>query len=452
MIGRAPRDYRIVQLIAEGGMGSVYQAVGPQGRLALKLMDPKLASQPDFRERFLREAKTIASLRSDHIAQVLDYGEDPNVGPYLAMELLEGEDLNQRVSRAGPLNRLNAKRVLSDVAEGLRVAHESGVVHRDLKCANVFLTQPAGRAKLIDFGIAATLVDQTRRKNTAIIGTVGWMAPEQLDASGQVGREADIWAFGLLAFFTLTGRHFWVAEPLNHGALIKEVCFDTIPAASLRAREHGFTRALPPAFDPWLARCLQRQPQHRYPTITTAMERLSSLLRITLAHPTPTPPVVAPVGVVPQAPLRSLLDQQLQEAIDLLRERIPVALAAMRAVDGVAAGLVRPPSAPASSQRSSPPPLPVTRKRKKKKKKKSSSDPTVVAQVNLAAKPPAAPAPRQRARATGYVFIGLGALFVLLVLLSWIAAILDRGMLPPLQPLPAGPRWTLVTQAMRTPS
>src|SRR5262249_22596563 len=149
--------YRLIRELGKGGMGSVWMAehLTLKSPVAVKLIDPEIATNPDAVARFLREARAAAALRSPHVVQILDYGAD-GAAPYIAMELLEGESLGQRLLRLGRLSPAETSRIMTHVARAIGRAHDAGIVHRDLKPENVFVVKNDEEeiAKVLDFGIA----------------------------------------------------------------------------------------------------------------------------------------------------------------------------------------------------------------------------------------------------------------------------------------------------------
>ena len=218
--------YLLVSHIASGGMGAIFRArhVYMKNELALKVLRPDLSSLPDLAERFRREAEIAAALEHDNIVRVTDFARSPDGWLFLAMELLEGESLFDRLRR-GPLPPEEAIRILVQVCRGLEAAHARGVVHRDLKPENVFLAaRPPGLVKLLDFGIAkltdpaaagaaqdgaAKLTDPAAASETqdgVVVGTPEYLSPEQARGSAVDGR-ADVYAAGLIGWRMLAGHH-----------------------------------------------------------------------------------------------------------------------------------------------------------------------------------------------------------------------------------------------------
>jgi serine/threonine protein kinase/Tol biopolymer transport system component len=221
--------YEILAPLGAGGMGEVHKARDTRldRIVAIKVLPAPLAADPEFRQRFAREARAISALNDPHICTLFDVGETPAAGPdvlgvhYLVMEYLEGETLAARLAR-GPLSAPEAMQIGIEVATALETAHRNGIVHRDLKPGNVFLVKrsPSAigpRAKLLDFGLAKTahpVVSLTPHTRTAtspvtargtILGTFQYMAPEQIEGADADAR-SDIFAFGALLYEMVTGR------------------------------------------------------------------------------------------------------------------------------------------------------------------------------------------------------------------------------------------------------
>ncbi len=268
--------YEIVALVGAGGMGEVWRAVDTRlGRaVALKLLPPAFASDPDRLARFEREAKLLASLSHANIATLFGLEEaplEPGGVPvrFLVMELVEGEDLAERLRR-GPIPVDEAVPIARQIAEALEEAHEKGVVHRDLKPANVKLT-PDGKVKVLDFGLAkawsgndggatsSAELSQSptlARTGTAagiILGTAGYMSPEQ--ARGKAAdRRADIWAFGVVFYEMLTGRRLFEGETVS----------DVLASVLTHEPDFGaLTATVPLHVVDLLRRCLVRDPRAR---------------------------------------------------------------------------------------------------------------------------------------------------------------------------------------------
>ena len=217
MLGKSFDNYEILDRLGKGGMGEVYRARDSRldREVAVKMLPAEFVSDAERLARFEREAKLLASLKHPNIATI--YGlQDTEEGRCLVLELIDGEDIAQRLKRSGPIPVEEALPLAVQIAEGLEAAHESGVVHRDLKPSNVMI-EGEGQIKLLDFGLAkahegsTTTATQESPTLTAqmtqagvILGTAPYMSPEQ--ARGKtVDRRADIWAFGCLLYEMLTG-------------------------------------------------------------------------------------------------------------------------------------------------------------------------------------------------------------------------------------------------------
>jgi serine/threonine protein kinase/formylglycine-generating enzyme required for sulfatase activity len=280
-------DFEIVRVIGEGGMGCVYEARQKStGALrAIKTMLPELARDADFQRRFAQEAQVVTKVESEHVVQVLSAGIDEEHGvPWIAMELLKGEDLGTRLARTAPLDYPIAREIFAQIGHAFEAAHSAGVVHRDLKPENVFVcdAKTSSRVvtvKILDFGIAKVLTS-TITTSTGAMGSPLWMAPEQTVKTSTITPAADIWAFGLMAFYALTGRYYWHAPNGIGGTpttLLREITLDPIESASARSKTLGGA-PLPPLFDEWFARCLERDPAARFADANAAVAPLLSLL------------------------------------------------------------------------------------------------------------------------------------------------------------------------------
>ncbi len=280
-------DYRVVRQLSSGGMATVYLAEqrSTGKERALKVMHPQLVQDAELRERFEREARIVSLIRSDHVVQVIDAGVDEaSASPWIAMELLEGEDLESFVARRRRVSVAQLLEVLRQLCHALAAAHAVGVVHRDLKPENIFVTpslstEDGARLKVLDFGIAKVLADAGQSTDT--LGTPLWMAPEQTDPRALITPATDVWSLGLLAFWMLTGKVFWssVHTPLvSVQAMMRELLFEPIPAASERAETLGVADALPGGFDAWFAKCVRREPTERYADAAVALAALREAL------------------------------------------------------------------------------------------------------------------------------------------------------------------------------
>lgn len=233
--------WRIEALLGTGGMGSVYRAEHVQiGRkAAVKVLHAELCRSPSERVRFRREARVASRLRSPHVVEVLDFGEDPSGRAYIAMELLEGEPLRAVLQREGRLSPQRTVRLLRQLLGGLSDAHAAGIVHRDLKPENLWISGSgeSEQLRVLDFGIAKwseARPDSARTQAGLVVGTPEYLAPEQA-VGGEVDHRADLYAVGILAFVMLVGRHPFDTSDVR--ALVAAQAFERVPGLSSAAPE-----------------------------------------------------------------------------------------------------------------------------------------------------------------------------------------------------------------------
>jgi serine/threonine-protein kinase len=267
--------YRLRSHLASGGMGAIFRAehVYLRNDVAVKLLRPELSALPDLAERFRREAEIAASLEHENIVRVTDFGRTPEGWLFLAMELLQGESLFDRM-RDGPLAAGDALPILAQVCEGLAAAHARGVVHRDLKPENVFLCRaPRPWVKLLDFGIAK-IVDGVAPGETAagvVVGTPEYASPEQASGSPVDGR-ADIYALGLVAWQVLAGRHPFRAED-SRGLLMMQA---TVPVPPLTEARPDLADS--PGLLDAVARACAKDPAERFQSADELRDALLAAL------------------------------------------------------------------------------------------------------------------------------------------------------------------------------
>ncbi|HTA89831.1 MAG TPA: serine/threonine-protein kinase [Polyangiaceae bacterium] len=291
--------YRIDRFLAKGGFGAVYVAeqIETELSVALKVLWPHVLYSQDTVEKFKLEARIAGRVGSEHIVRVLDAGFDEAAQmPFLAMELLVGDNLESLVGSSGPLSPNEVVTYFRQIASALDKAHgyvdKDGsarpIVHRDLKPENLFLfRREAGDPiiKILDFGIAKVLSDSTKMSQD-VKGTPLYMAFEQA-ASGRITGQTDIWPLGLIAFFLLTGRCYWRSANAAEASLTQlfgEVLSLPIEPPTRRAAELGANGAIPPAFDAWFDRCVNRDATRRF---STAGECAATLANVLLGVPMP---------------------------------------------------------------------------------------------------------------------------------------------------------------------
>jgi serine/threonine protein kinase len=280
--------YRITREIGRGGMASVYEAeqLALGKRVAIKILAAELAGSSVVIERFFREARAAASVKSPHIVDIYDSGRLEDGRPFITMELLEGESLYDRMARVRLIDAEMTVRVITHCAKGLMKAHEAGIVHRDLKPENIFLMQAEDGdvAKILDFGLAKFYApvagDQKAVRLTregAVFGTPAYMSPEQVKGQGSVDHRADLWALGCMAYECLVGRPVWNTD--QGVAMTFAAIAAATPPVPSRMRP-----SLPAAFDEWFKKALQRDPNKRF---QTAKELAEDLERALLPKMTP---------------------------------------------------------------------------------------------------------------------------------------------------------------------
>ncbi|WP_437937278.1 protein kinase domain-containing protein [Sorangium sp. So ce341] len=263
--------YRVDRLLDKGAMGAVIAATHMDlGELrAIKLLLPATAADPEMCERFLREARIAARLKSEHAVKVHDVGRLPSGLPFMVMEFLDGRDLRVIRKKRGPLPVEEATLYVIQACDALAEAHALGLVHRDVKPANLFLTHTRENApciKVLDFGIskvseAASLgVSEMRTSTGQMLGTPHYMPPEQMRGQRDVDARADIWAVGSLLYVLLTGRYPMHARSVQTVSLVLGGKF--VPPLPSQVR-----RGLTPEIDPIIMRCLERDRDRRWPDL-----------------------------------------------------------------------------------------------------------------------------------------------------------------------------------------
>ncbi len=275
--------YRVTRELGRGGMAAVYEAehVNIGKRVAVKVLAAELANSAIVIERFIREARAAASVKSPYIVEVYDSGRLEDGRPFIAMELLEGESLYDRMARVRLIDPATTVRIIGQVAKGLTKAHAIGIVHRDLKPENIHLCKGEDGeeiAKILDFGLAKFYSPMKTDEKTArltregaVFGTPAYMSPEQVKGQGSVDHRADLWALGCMAYECLTGRPVWNTE---QGVAMTFAAIATSPLP-LPSR---FRPDLPPAFDLWFKRALERSADARFQTAKELADELARAL------------------------------------------------------------------------------------------------------------------------------------------------------------------------------
>jgi len=257
--------YQVERVLGQGGMGCVVSAVHLQlgQRVAIKFLLPEALRVPDAVERFLREARAAVRLRSEHVGRVIDVGQFDDGAPYMVMEFLEGMDLANYLQRTGPLAVPAAVDFVMQGCEAIAEAHQLGIVHRDLKPANLFLTTRADGnplIKVLDFGISkAAQADASFNltRTTTVMGSPGYMSPEQLRSTRDCDARADVWSLGVILYELCTGRQPFGAESITELAL--KVAIDPTPPMRLAPD--------PPGFETVVGKCLSKDVKDRYQNV-----------------------------------------------------------------------------------------------------------------------------------------------------------------------------------------
>jgi serine/threonine-protein kinase len=238
-------------------------------RVAIKFIDAEYAESQEARTRFDNEARAAATIQSKHAIQIYDHGVSDDGKPYIVMELLNGEPLDQRIERTQRLTLQDTTRIIRQVARALQRAHERGIVHRDLKPENIFLVRTPDEddeiAKVLDFGIAKfKRLDgmgqsggvSSSTKTGAVLGTPFYMSPEQARGLREVDHRTDLWSLGVIAFKCVSG--VLPFEGVSVGDLLVKICTSAPPIPS------HVVPGLPTSFDAWFARALEREPSRRF--------------------------------------------------------------------------------------------------------------------------------------------------------------------------------------------
>ena len=265
--------YQLGQLLGEGGMASVYLAHDSvlDRRVAVKTLHTELGREQSFRERFRREAQSVAKLAHTNIVSVFDTGEDAVDGamvPYIVMEYVEGKPLRQvldeDIAQYGAMPTDKALKITADVLAALEVSHEMGLVHRDIKPGNVMITR-RGVVKVMDFGIARAMQSgvSSMTQTGMVVGTPQYLSPEQALGRG-VDARSDLYSVGIMLFELITGRlPFDADSPL--AIAYAHVQEEAVPPSSIN-------QSIPPAVDALVARALRKNPDERFPSAAAMRE------------------------------------------------------------------------------------------------------------------------------------------------------------------------------------
>ncbi len=261
--------YRLIELLGQGGMATIYRATDAQlGRdVAVKLLRPEYGRDPDFVARFELEARSVASLSSPNVVAVHDFGTDP-AGPYIVMDLVDGEDLATLLRRNGALPARKAARIAADVGRAIAAAHARGIVHRDIKPGNILIAQD-GRVQVADFGIARALAEAQMTLPGTTLGSIHYMSPEQ--ARGELATErSDIYSLGVVLFEMLAGRRPFEGDSAGSVAMARLT--PPVPVVS------QFRAGVPADFEGICLKAMAIDPADRFPTATAMAGALDDAL------------------------------------------------------------------------------------------------------------------------------------------------------------------------------
>jgi len=270
--------YRLEEWLESGAMGSVWRAeqIRLRSPAAIKFLEPSLIEVPEMLERFLQEARSAAAVHSAHVIQVFDYGSVGRL-PFIAMEFLEGENLEARLARLGLLAPAELDKIFSELARGLGQAHELGVIHRDVKPGNIFLAREGKHevTKLIDFGIAKVKADALRVSQVVgtelgtLLGTPQYMSPEQMRGRSTVDYRTDLWSLAIIACECLTGRYPFAGATIAD--LTVQICTEPPLAPSTLGE-------VPDGFDQWFFKGASKEPSDRFESAADMAEALTRIL------------------------------------------------------------------------------------------------------------------------------------------------------------------------------
>jgi len=276
---------RVVREIGVGGMGAVYEVEHEltKHRRALKVLHPSAAQTPSVVERFLREASAAGRVGNSHIAETFDAGKLENGEPYLLMELLDGETLDQQLQRQGTIDPGELADLIYQACEGIQAAHDAGIVHRDLKPENLIVTTRDGApfVKILDFGISKFDAERTGTlgltQEGLVMGTPYYMSPEQVRGASLIDARTDVYALGVILYECACGVRPYDARAIEHLAVLIHEGKPT-PLAERRP-------SLPPAFCSVVHRAMAVDREQRFASARALAAALAPLRRRTLRTP-----------------------------------------------------------------------------------------------------------------------------------------------------------------------
>jgi len=288
LMGQTLGSFRVTGLLGEGGMGQVYRAehVLIGRKAAIKVLAPEVASDKDVVSRFFNEARAVNDIRHPNIVEVTDFGHF-GTQPYIVMELLEGETLEDRLARTGALDPAVAAHIVAQVASAVGATHAHGMVHRDLKPANIFLCRHPDYpdfVKVLDFGIAKLTATRGqaaghRTECGAVIGTPAYMSPEQCLGDANLDHRSDIYSLGVVTFQMVTGQRPFEAEAAGRLIMCHVQAAPPAPCA--------LNPALPAAVGAVILRALEKARENRFASMRELRDALLAAVARTEAAPSP---------------------------------------------------------------------------------------------------------------------------------------------------------------------
>jgi len=280
MIGENINQYKVLEEIGSGGMGVVYRALDTKldRTVALKFLPPRLGLDKGEKARFIHEAKAVAALDQQNICSIFEINETPEGRMFMAMGFYEGQTLKDKIA-SGPLPLAEALDIASQIATGLDTAHKKGIIHRDIKSANIIIT-PEGVVKILDFGLAKLKGVTKLTTEGTTMGTVAYMSPEQ--ATGEeVDQRGDIWSLGVVLYEMLTGQLPFKGE-YEQSVMYAILHEEPQPVNACRS-------GIPPELEHMVEKTLSKKPRQRYQHIDELLVDLDCLREKTKGKISPSP-------------------------------------------------------------------------------------------------------------------------------------------------------------------
>lgn len=326
MIGEVLAErYQVVEPLGQGGMGAVYLAerLPDELEVAIKIIRPEHAGNPTVHERFIREVRHTSSISSPHVVRIFDTGMSPDGRAFLVMERLEGETLTERMRRPPPLRGLEALHIARDVGRALAAAHDTGVIHRDLKPDNIIVCRD-GTVKVVDFGIAKALAPEERHRVSEpslteahrVVGTPAYMCPEVITKEG-LSPASDLYTLGVILYEMMAG------EPPFYEKDAIGTMYRHLHETPKRLREVDPTLRIPGALETLVRDLLAKRPEDRPPSAREVVRRIDALMEV-MSDRGPDPGATGELTAVWDAPSLEAAAPSRRRG----KSRLPVLLAA----------------------------------------------------------------------------------------------------------------------------